>query len=957
MTRLHLLLLGPFQAMLDDQPLRALESDKGRALLAYLAVEFGRAHPREELAALLWPDCAPAAGRANLRNALSDLRAALRDRERQPPALQATPAAIAFRPTADDQVDALAFAELLEEPSVGRLEAAVGLYRGDFLLGLAPKGCPAFEDWLLLMRERLRRGYLEALRQLVAIYQARGQGERALEAARCWAEADPYDEGAQRELMQLLALAGQRSAALAQYEKCKQALSAELGVEPEAATTQLYEQIRAGRQDRAEAAPPSARLPTPLLPLIGRERELALVRMWLREPENRLVTILGPGGAGKTRLAVEAARLAASDFADGVHFVPCSPLAAPELLAPAIARALGAGWLGEPAAAEEDLRRLLGQRRALLVLDSFEAVLPAAAQVAALLQDAPEVRVLATSRMRLGIQGEQLFPLGGLPLVPDQAQGGESAAAALFMLGARRVRPGYAPKAEDRPHLDRICQLVDGVPLALLLASSWMQLLSPAEIAAHIAQDAGHGLEFLAADWQDVEKRQRSMRGVLDHSWNLLAERERLALTALAVLRGRFSAEAAEQVAGATLRDLLHLVDSSLLHRAAGGRYELHDLVRQYAELRLRERPELAQSARDRHAEYYAGALARWREALWSPQEQLALREVESEMPNIVPAWGWAAQRQRSDWLIRGADGLGGFLLHQSRLEEGAQLFAQAAAALRDAPESGEGWRARAKLTGWQAGFDLARGRVSLAAQRLREAFGYLGEAERAGEEITAERASLCHRLGKTLMGLGAEIERELQAGDQPAEREEAPGEQSRLAEARRLYERSLALSRQAGDRALLATTLTDLAAVAARQGRQDEAWDHQQEALALLRELGAPTPLFQQALAAGTLYAEDQGRYDDSRRLVREAHRLFSEMGEAAAAMPTALAAMAFTIPASWRRRTRSMSAASPPAGRWACSASWRAPWCCWAATICTWANRRRRGRSWSARWRSRKS
>src|SRR5512138_820090 len=365
MTRLALSLLGPFQASLDGTAISGFESDRVRALLAYLAVEHGSPHPRLALTGLLWPDWPETSALTNLRNALAVLRKAVGDREAAAPLLRVEREALQFQVGAEAWVDWIAFQSLTapgQAPAC--LAEGVALYRGPFLEGFSLKDSPAFEDWLLVQREQVQRRCLAALERLSGHVEQAGDRSKALEYT--WKQVDlaPWQEEAHRGLMRLLALSGQRSAALAQYESCRHLLQKELGVEPAAETTALYERIRAGEIAAAAGSrapspaplsspspshPPSAsipaippgRLPTWLTPFIGRKSLVAEVRARLAEPACRLLTLCGPGGSGKTRLAVEAAAGLAENFPDGMFFVALEALPSVESIAPALLQALG----------------------------------------------------------------------------------------------------------------------------------------------------------------------------------------------------------------------------------------------------------------------------------------------------------------------------------------------------------------------------------------------------------------------------------------------------------------------------------------------------------------------------------------------------------------------------------------------------------------------------------------
>jgi DNA-binding SARP family transcriptional activator/tetratricopeptide (TPR) repeat protein len=326
-AHLSLSLLGPFQVKLHGEPATGFESSKVRALLAYLAIEASQPHLRSVLAGLLWPDRPDSAAFANLRNALANLRTAIGDRDATPPYLQITHETIQFNLASDHWLDVAAFRALADTTAADRraheqLEEAVALYRGDLLAGFTVRGSPEFENWALLVRERLQRQVLDALQRLAAHYESNGEAERGCEIAWRWVELAPWEERAHRCLMRLLARSGQRSAALAQYQACCQMLVTELGVEPGPETAALYERIR-NRDLDPVALPPFLRVapvhdhPT-TVPFVARERELEQLDGYLAEAlagKGCVVFVTGEAGTGKTALTGEFGRRAQAAYA------------------------------------------------------------------------------------------------------------------------------------------------------------------------------------------------------------------------------------------------------------------------------------------------------------------------------------------------------------------------------------------------------------------------------------------------------------------------------------------------------------------------------------------------------------------------------------------------------------------------------------------------------------------
>ncbi|MFN2167754.1 MAG: ATP-binding protein, partial [Anaerolineae bacterium] len=509
------------------------------------------------------------------------------------------------------------------------LEQATALYRGDFMEGFSLADSPAFEEWVVLCRERYRRLMMDALHRLVEAYERQGRYERALELGWKQLDLEPWWEEAHQQLMRLLALSGRRSEAVAQYHRCRRLLDEELDVAPAAETTALYEQIRDGNVVGAAPSPQHRpglvhNLPLASGPFVGRETETAAIQNCLQDPTCRLLTLVGAGGMGKTRLAVEAVGDWISqlqrDELEGVTMVSLTPVQEAEVIASVVAQAAGFA-LSPTREPEQQLLETLRHKRWLLILDSFEHLLDGVGLVTEILKTARYVKILVTSRARLNLQGETCFPVAGIAFperIPDNAQRTqEFAAIELFLAAARRLRPGFEPGDTDLGEIARICRLVQGMPLGILLAAAWSGVLCPAEIAAEIEK----GLDFLEADWTDVPERQRSIRAVFDRSWNLLTGPEKRVFQALSVFSGGFTREAAQHVSGASLGELRALAAKSLLQVTPSGRYQIHELLRQYAAEKLDSTLDAAMGVRERHCVYYTAALKRWGAPLTGAQQ------------------------------------------------------------------------------------------------------------------------------------------------------------------------------------------------------------------------------------------------------------------------------------------------------------------------------------------------
>jgi predicted ATPase/DNA-binding CsgD family transcriptional regulator len=420
------------------------------------------------------------------------------------------------------------------------------------------------------------------------------------------------------------------------------------------------------------AHPASGRLPVEITPFVGRQAELGEGRDLLNDPAVRLVTILGPGGSGKTRFALKLAETFQTESRYGVVYVPLSHLTTSEELLPALADALGIQLpLGG------DLRQAvmdhLDAARTLLLLDNFEHLLESALLVRDILAAGHQVKVLVTSRERLGLTGEVLYRLEGLELPPSGAplQAERFDAVRLFVQRARQARPGYTLSGEEEAAVARICRLVDGMPLGILLAAARIAHFSPREIADQI----GRSLDFLAQELRDLPPRHHSMRAAFDSSFERLDGRQQSAFRKLAVFRGGFTLAAAEAAAGADQQLLLSLAEKSLLGREpATGRYGLHELLLQYAGEKLGSAGEY-QEVRTAHCRYYIEFLQQRTARLKSGSQLPSLDEIGADFENIQEAWRWAVGQRDLDAIGRAAQSLYAFCDMRCRFYEGEALF------------------------------------------------------------------------------------------------------------------------------------------------------------------------------------------------------------------------------------------------------------------------------------------
>lgn len=815
---LHLRLLGGFEAgVIDaagaparDASVAELPSAKTQALLAYLAC-VRRRHSRDTLAAMFWGDSDEEAAKTSLRQALAALRKSfdawlIIERD-----------SVALNPAAPYTLDAEAF----ERGAQGDLQArraALGLYSGDLLKGFVVRNAPGFEEWLVVERERLRHIAAGLQRQVSEADALAGDFDAAATHLRALVANDPLDEAAHRQLMLLLARSGQRAAGLAQFEACKTILQRELGVEPEPRTRQLADRIRmamsglGGNIDRyADEGP-----------LVDREAELAEVRRLLLDPHCRMLTLTGMGGTGKTRLGLAAARACGPWFLNGVVFVPAGAAESPGALLDAIASALRFVFgRGDP---QTQLLDALREKELLLVLDGLDRLAGDDATVAflsRLLRDAPALKVLVASRERLRLQSEWLYEVKGLS---------EGGARALFARIARRVMVDLDPNGPARADIDRVCGRVGRLPLGIALAAPLVRLMSCAEIAG--ALERGYGI--LASSARDAPERHASLEAAFNESWARLDPIERRALAALVVFPADFTLEAAEAVAGAPRRVLSGLADKSLLQAASAGRFELHELVRQFARARLA--PEEADRASQRHCAWYAAFLSRREPQLRGRMQKEAADAIRAETENLRQTWAWAVGHADVDALGQACRGF--YWLWDTRgwYAEIDQLFAQAAEQAGGAP------RIRAQLITRRATALNRIGRFADAGALLAEAESLAAAVGDAGTQALAMR----HRCYGPLV-------------------------QGDFERARDFIARSLDLYRQAGELAGAADALIGLGIVESNLGRYDIARRHYQEAADILEDLGDEQI---RAVAIGDIGNVDYftGRLEDARRLYRQA-------------------------------------------------------------------------------------
>lgn len=872
MAQLEIRLLGSPQIARDGSPAPNFISNKVPALLAYLAVT-RRAHTRDKLAALLWGEMSDADAKNNLRQALTNLRKFVDD--------ELTVTRDAIELTGDCFLDSTQFdsavryaSSLDPEPASAILTNSLRLYRGDFLEGFHVRDAPDFEDWMLTERARLRELALQALHRLAEIEMSRADYPAALEATSRLLAFDPWREEAHRQRMSALARVGQRSAALAQYQSCRRVLEKELGVEPAAETTALYEQIR-----DAESRP-AGNLPVRATSFIGREAELAEIGVRLANADCRVLTLVGEGGAGKSRLALQAAQVHVHQFLGGAWFVPLAPVKDAEGMFLAIASALKINATGG-----EQVREFLRDKNLLLILDNMEQLVGDAAceWIAETTRLAPNLKLLVTSLTRLNIQAETLLEVRGLPHADST-----SPAFKLFVDRARRLKPDFHPSAEDSLSLARLCELVNGSPLALELAAAWVRGLTVPEIVQEIERN----LDILATAQQDLPPRHRSMRAVFDHFWNLLSPEERIIFQKQAVFRGGFTREAFCEVTGADLAMLARFVDKSALHFHDDGRYRRHSLMVQYGGLRLSDNADLLAQTRESHARYFGNYVKKLEADFLGGQPQKAMPLFLADLANIRLAWEWAVEHRNASIFNSMSDSImQGFDLACLYREE-YEIAQKAVESLSRLPKplSQEATIAKGRTEGLVGASLFRTGEYARSVEWCEKSLNTLGKCR--------PHIAYAHTLvyaGAAQFGLDqlqSAIEfwnkaiREYRAAGSPwgettsrVNLAEALIAMDDFAEAKIHSQEALALGRKMNNAEMIGSALTNLSLISLQEQDYAEAARHAEGALAHFQQSGHDAHIAYSLSILGRIAAR-QKRYDESRRLLEESIGILKRVG-----------------------------------------------------------------------------
>ncbi len=816
---MEITILGPVEALRDGRP-ASLGGPQQRALLALLALRANEAVPLTRLIDELWPEEPPASAAKVVQTYVARLRRALGT-----DMLETRGAGYALRLDPDD-IDATRFEALIR---TGRSQQALALWRGP---PLADVGfVPALRD----EAARLEELRLQAIEGRIEAELAAGRHAEVVPELQGLVSEHRYRERLSGQLMLALYRSGRQAEALETYRETRQALVEELGIEPGPELREVERQILTGEVELETIVEARPELPSPLTPLVGRERELAAIEDQLRQPNLRALTLVGPGGVGKTRLALEAARRLAPGLAAGAVFVDLAPLEDPVLVLGAIARALGLKEHLDDGP-EATLERALHSKDVLLVLDNFEQVAEAAAAIARLLERTPGPRVLITSRAPLRLRGEHVMLLDPLPVVE---------AAKLFAQFAA-TRGAALPAGSERA-LQEICRRLDGLPLAIELVAARVAVLPPAALLRAIED----GLALATEGPVDLPGRQRTLQATIEWSYSLLRDEERTLHTALAVFAGGCALDDARVVTGAGERFLDHLgalVEASLVRSRPvdGGdmRISLLETVRECALARLAADGGL-ESARDRHATWFLGLAIEAEDALAGHDQTLWLERLEREHDNLRTALDWSLAVGHVEEALRAIAALDRFWWAHSHVSEArGWLRAGLESTARVSPA------VRAKALWTAARQAMAQSDHAAAVLSLEDAlplFDELGD-DRSG---VLARCDMCFALmpgGKLAQAerTGKQALAAARRADDPRALSQALNTLAVLADAsgdyRRavgLYEESLVLRRAMDDPLLVANSTNNLGLASLHDGDLDGAEAALGECLSLARELG----------------------------------------------------------------------------------------------------------------------
>lgn len=757
---LNLSFLGTYSAKFGNTVIQGFESAKVRALLAYLMLESDKPQSRDHLIGLLWGEGDDIKASKNLRQALSNLRKTIQDTDPENPFLLMVSDTIqADVNNPHIWLDTRVFEKLISDceqhphrrietctACANRLGQAVQLYRGGFLHGFILKDSEYFQDWLVARREYFHQKMISVLEQLTDYHQQRCEYKTAIEYARRLISMDEWREESYVLLMRLLYSSSQRSEALKLYQKCSRILRDEFGVEPQPETVQLYQEILNNRIPADRSVLPQNNLPAFGTTFVGRQKEFLQIVECLQTKDRRLVTVVGPGGVGKTRLAIQIGQDQAHSFQNGVFWVLLENIETPNALPDIIANAVGME-LPAKGDARSHVLTFLRHRDILLIFDNYEHLLPATEFVAEILNRAPGVSILITSRESLHLQIEWVFELTGLPL---QAKEKEELPAAVLLLEqrAQRLEPQFRIST-DEEYKDalHLCELLDGLPLGIELASGMLKKYTCGEIAEQVSEN----IRTLASSLRDIPSRHRSLWVVFEHSWDLLSTEEKQAFAALGVFSSRFTATAAYEICTTASGLLDDLCRKSLVRQLGRDLYSLHPLLQQYARKKQGLIGISEEEINKKFQKYYGSFALKGERGMKSERVQQALDDFSNEWVNLIASWNIALAGRDIKALDMLLSPFFWFFEIRGKIYEGETLFQVALSVMEtlkeDQMKSRNFYYRLLVYYGW---LSFRRGQTDRAAQ-------YLGQAVEQGFDtlIVSEQIFSITHLGSIYYEMG----------------------------------------------------------------------------------------------------------------------------------------------------------------------------------------------------------
>ena len=879
-------LLGQFEVQ-KDGVLLSIPSRPAQSLLAYLLLTAGIDHRREKLAGLLWPDSSEENARNNLRTALWRLRKALGSDDNERPYLLADDLSITFNRQSGYWLDT----SVLEcgaspKATTEDLHNFLSHYRGELLPGF-------YEDWVVLERGRLQAVFEQEVQRLLDHLIAERRWAEVLDWGERWIAFGQTPEPAYRALMVAHGSLGNVSQVASVYERCVCAMRNDLGVEPSEQTRALFERLSKGERTyevslsskaspstQETITPPETRdepvsgpsrtslarsrnLPIPLTSFIGREREIEQVKRLLST--TRLVTLIGSGGVGKTRLAIQLARELLSEYKDGVGWVDLVALTDPALVPQAVAQALRLREvLNEPLI--ETLANALRARQVMVLLDNCEHLVDACAQMAeSLLGQCASLTILATSREALGLSGETTWPVPSLSLPESEHEPSIDKLAQyesirLFVERARAVNPDFALTDQNALPIIQICRRLDGVPLALELAAVRVKTLSVQQIAARLDDR----FNLLTHGSRTALPRHQTLRALIDWSYDLLSLPERVLWRRLSVFIGGWTLEAAESVCagdglerGQVLELLSRLVDKSLVmvtEQDGAARYRMLETIRQYGQDKLLTLGELHR-LRELHLDYFLKFAEDAEPKINRLHDRGWLARVEAEHDNFRSALEWGSRNNPSA-ALKIVTGLTVFWITRGHAAEGRRWASEALIASDQFPVIDEEGNRQIAV---RANALQALARIIYSQGDNAHAIVYSEQAAAVARQL-GDKALLAAALGQELLGRTFLADMT------------GTGE---------LATECLAIARQSGDKSAIGLAQAMLGQVLALRshdfevGRKDA-----EQGISFLKEGGNPWLAAMTILSLG-MAAKFLGNYGEARLRFLDSLPMFREMGD----------------------------------------------------------------------------